>query len=217
VSRHGASAGVGSEPLAPLDNSGRGRSTNAGVTQLTYWRQCLLFSLLLGPDSVHADILTCRVVGITDGDTISVVDPANVQHTVRLAAIDAPESGQPYGSRSKENLSRLLSDQEVRVDWQKKDSYHRLVGTVWVVSPDMPCRGRSDCPKTLDAGLAQLTVGLAWHYEKYAHEQEPQKRGQYEFAEIEARAKRAGLWRDPRAVPPWDWRHPKPAGMDLLW
>ncbi len=81
----------------------------------------------------------------------------------------------------------------------------------------MPCRGRSDCPKTLDAGLAQLTVGLAWHYRQYAHEQDPQQRGQYEFAEIEARAKRAGLWRDPRAVPPWDWRHPKPAGMDLLW
>jgi endonuclease YncB( thermonuclease family) len=97
-------------------------------------------------------------------------------------------------------------DQEVRVDWHERDSYGRLVGTVWVVSPDSPCHGRRDCPKTLNVGLAQLTVGLAWHCTKYDHEQDPQQRGQYEFAEREARAKRAGLWRDPNPVPPWEWR-----------
>jgi endonuclease YncB( thermonuclease family) len=138
-----------------------------------------------------------------------VLDTAKVQHKIRLAGIDAPEKGQPFGERSKENLSRLVFGKEVRVDWHKKDRYGRLIGTAWVVSPDMPCRQRPDCAKTLDAGLAQLTVGLAWHYKKYAHEQEPQQRGQYAFAEEEARAKRAGLWRDPNPVPPWDWRSAK--------
>jgi endonuclease YncB( thermonuclease family) len=70
----------------------------------------------------------------------------------------------------------------------------------------MPCAGKPDCPKTLDAGMAQLTQGLAWHDEKYAGEQDPQQRGQYEFAEEEARARRVGLWRDTDPVPPWERR-----------
>jgi endonuclease YncB( thermonuclease family) len=129
-----------------------------------------------------------------------------MQHRIRLAGIDAPEKGQPFGNRAKENLSRLAYGKEARVEWQKRDRYGRIVGTVWVVSSDMPCRDELGCPKTLDAGLVQLTVGLAWHYKKYANEQDPQQRGQYAFAEEEARGKRAGLWRDPNPVPPWEWR-----------
>jgi endonuclease YncB( thermonuclease family) len=74
---------------------------------------------------------------------------------------------------------------------------------VMVASSD--CR-TDHCPKTLDAGLTQLTVGLAWWYRKYANEQSPQDAGRYEFAEQEARAKRAGLWADGQPIPPWDWR-----------
>ena len=59
---------------------------------------------------------------------------------------------------------------------------------------------------TLDAGHAQITVGLAWWYRKYANEQSPQDRGAYEFSEQEAKAKRVGLWRDDEPVPPWKWR-----------
>jgi len=67
------------------------------------------------------------------------------------------------------------------------------------------CRA-TRCPKTLDAGLAQLTVGLAWWYRKYSKDQSPEDAGRYEFAEQEARAKRAGLWADRQPVPPWGWR-----------
>ena len=59
---------------------------------------------------------------------------------------------------------------------------------------------------TLDAGLAQITMGRAWWFRKYADEQSPEDRGRYELAEQEARAKKAGLWRDGTAVPPWEWR-----------
>ena len=59
---------------------------------------------------------------------------------------------------------------------------------------------------TLDAGLAQITMGRAWWFRKYADEQSPEDRGRYEFAEQEAWAKKAGLWRDGTAVPPWEWR-----------
>ena len=162
--------------------------------------------LILG-GVVRAESLLGRVVGVTDGDTVTVLDAAKAQHKVRLAGIDAPEKGQPFGERSKENLSRLVFGRDVRVDWHKKDRYGRLVGTVWVASPHAPCHQRSDCAKTLDAGMAQLTVGLAWHYKKYASEQDPQQRGQYAFAEEEAKARRVGLWAYANPVPPWEWRH----------
>jgi len=147
-----------------------------------------------------------RVVGITDGDTITVLDADKRQHKIRLAAIDAPERGQPGGQRSKESLSALVYDQPVRVESNKRDRFDRVVGRVWVAEPVSPCRGKPDCPMTLDAGLAQITIGRAWWFQKYAGEQSPEDRGRYEFAEQEARAKKAGLWRDGTAVPPWEWR-----------
>ena len=115
----------------------------------------------------------------------------------------------PFGQRSKENLSRLVFDKEVAVDWHKHDRYQRIVGKVMVA--DTNCIART-CPKWLDAGMAQITVGLAWWYRKYANEQPAEDRGRYEFAEQEARAKRAGLWSDPNPTAPWDWRQEKRSG-----
>lgn len=164
----------------------------------------LLFLLLLLAVQTHAATLTGTVVSVADGDTITILD-ANQQHKIRLAAIDAPEKAQPFGQRSKENLSRLVFSKDVRVEWEKRDKYKRIVGKVWVQPADCPT-----CAKTLDVGLAQLTVGLAWWYRKYAKEQSPEDAGRYEFAEQEAKAKRAGLWADGNPVPPWDWRKVSP-------
>lgn len=172
---------------------------------------CLVAALLIlltGGAALAADgtLLEGRVVAIADGDTITVLDAGKDQHRVRIAGIDAPERGQPGAQRSKESLSALVYDQPVRVQLNKRDRYGRIVGKVRVAPPDSPCRGKPDCPMTLDAGLAQITIGRAWWFRKYADEQSPEDRGQYEFAEQEARAKKAGLWRDGAAVPPWEWR-----------
>jgi len=149
----------------------------------------------------HADTLAGRVVGVADGDTITVPDANRQQHKIRLGGIDAPEKPQPFGQKSKENLSRLVFNKNVRVDWTKRDRYQRIVGKVWVQPSDCPT-----CPMTLDAGHAQITVGLAWWYRKDAKEQSAEDRGRYEFEEQEARAQRVGLWRDADPVPPWEWR-----------
>ncbi len=159
----------------------------------------LLFSAIAM--AAHADTLTGRVVGVADGDTITVLDADRQQHKVRLGGIDAPEKAQPFGQKSKEALSRLVFNKNVRVEWEKRDKYRRIVGKVWVQPEDCPT-----CPMTLDAGHAQITVGLAWWYRKYANEQLSQDRGQYEFSEQEAKAKRVGLWSEAEPVPPWDWR-----------
>lgn len=151
-------------------------------------------------------VIEGRVVGITDGDTITLLDAGKDQHRVRIAGIDAPERGQPDGERSKESLSTLVYDQPVQVESNKRYRDGRIVGKVGVASPDSTCRGKPGCPMTLDAGLAQITMGRAWWFRKYAGEQSPKDRGRYEFAEQEARAKKAGLWRDGTAVPPWEWR-----------
>lgn len=75
-------------------------------------------------------------------------------------------------------------------------------------SPDTPCP-TTNCRKTLDVGMAQLTQGMAWHFKRYAHEQAEEERERYSFAEEEARAKGVGLWSDPKPVPPWEWRKRK--------
>ena len=168
-------------------------------------RWFLFAILLLLAAAAAADLLEARVVRIADGDTLTVLDADQVQHRVRLAGIDAPERAQPFGERSKQNLARLVAGKAVEVRWHKRDRYGRVVGQVWVISPDARCQG-AGCPKTLDAGLAQITVGLAWHYKQYAGEQSPEDRERYSFAEVEARARRAGLWREADPVPPWEWR-----------
>jgi len=166
-------------------------------------RHLLAPLILLASLASHAETLTGMVVGVADGDTITVLDTNREQHKIRLAGIDAPEKAQPFGQRSKQSMSTLVFGKEVDVQWNKHDRYQRILGKVMVADPN--CR-TNRCPKTLDAGLAQLTVGLAWWYRKYAKGQSLEAAGRYEFAEQEARAKRAGLWTDADPVPPWDWR-----------
>lgn len=91
------------------------------------------------------------------------------------------------------------------MEWDKRDRYGRVLAKVWVAPPDARCQHPA-CPRTLDVGLAQLTLGLAWHYKRYAPEQSEEDRERYAFAEKEARARRAGLWRDRKPVAPWEWR-----------
>jgi endonuclease YncB( thermonuclease family) len=190
--------GIASPSLSPVGLWRRSRKTATAVAAAAL--------ILASGTTVAQTTLVGRVIGVTDGDTVTLLDGANKQHHVRLAGIDAPERGQPGAYRSKDSLARLVREQVVRVEWHKRDQFDRIVGAVWVASPDSPCRGKPDCPMTLDAGLAQITMGRAWWFRRFAHEQSPQDRGRYESAEQEARSRKAGLWRDGSAVPPWEWR-----------
>ena len=149
-----------------------------------------------------------RVVGVSDGDTITVLDRNNVQHKIRLAGIDAPEKAQAFGEKSRQSLARMVFGKDVRIESTKRDRYGRLVAKVWVTPIDLPCAKTGEpCPKTLDVSRAQLTVGLAWHYKKYELEQSEEDRLAYAFEEHEARARKVGLWQDPDPTPPWQYRH----------
>lgn len=154
-----------------------------------------------------------RVVGVSDGDTITVLDGTNLTHKVRLAGIDAPEKTQPYGMQAREHLAALVSGKPVVVTWHKHDRYGRIVGQVRLQLP-FAC-GRPDCYRVDDVGLALIESGLAWHYRQYQNEQNVEERRRYALAEREARARREGLWNDARPVPPWEYRSSRRAGIVL--
>jgi endonuclease YncB( thermonuclease family) len=159
-----------------------------------------------GAAASSTQALDARVVKVVDGDSLEVRDSNGFVHRVRLAAIDAPEHNQPFGNRSRQSLSRLTLDRDVHLEMQKKlDAYGRYVAKVWVISPDATCSAPS-CPKTLDVAQAQLSAGMAWHYRKYEHEQSEPDRLRYAFEEHEARVRKTGLWSDPHARPPAEWR-----------
>jgi endonuclease YncB( thermonuclease family) len=165
------------------------------------------FGVLASSFELSGATLTGKVVKVADGDTIRIL-VGTEQHRVRLQGIDAPERKQPYGKASGRSLSALVAGKQVKVEYDKRDRYGRIVGVVWVRSPDTPC-DVEPCSMTLDVGMYQLTVGMAWWYRYYAKEQTPEKRGQYEFSEFEAKAKKAGLWQETEPVAPWDWRRQK--------
>jgi endonuclease YncB( thermonuclease family) len=164
----------------------------------------ILLVLVLATQSAVAQPLVGRVVGIVDGDTITVLDANHQQHRIRVAGIDAPEKKQPFGRRSKSNLSALVFNREVEIVGRKRDRDGRTVAKVMVAKTD--CLS-ADCPKTEDAGLHQIEVGLAWWYRKYAKEQSRQDRADYEVAELGARTQAIGLWSENDPEPPWEFRH----------
>lgn len=76
-------------------------------------RLILLLLLILAP-AVQAT-LTGRVVRVIDGDTVVVLTAPATEVRIRLAGIDAPEKGQPFGQRSRQFLaSRVAGRGDIR-------------------------------------------------------------------------------------------------------
>jgi endonuclease YncB( thermonuclease family) len=143
----------------------------------------------------RAEVLSGRVVEVGDGDTIVVSDSLHRRHTVRLAAIDAPEYTQPHGRQSRANLARLVEGHAVTISYHRRDRWQRLVGKVYVDGRDVNAR--------------QLLDGYAWHFRRYRREQPRAEWQVYRAAEQHARRQKLGLWADGRPVPPWKWRQVK--------
>ena len=150
-------------------------------------RLAFLFALIFALPACAQDY-PARVVGVTDGDTLTVLTAEKKQVKVRLEGIDAPESGQAFGQRAKQAASELAFGKNVRILPRSTDRYGRTVAEVTL--PD----GRS-------LNQEMVREGCAWWYRSYA----PNDRTLASF-EAEAKAAKRGLWSQPGAVPPWDWR-----------
>ena len=126
-----------------------------------------------------------KVISVTDGDTIKVlVNKESV--TVRLEGIDAPESKQSFGNKSKEALSRLVAGKTVTVKKTGTDKYKRTLGVVIVGD--------------VDANAKMIEDGWAWHFKKYNDEERLAK------LEDAARKAKRGLWADENPLAPWEYR-----------
>lgn len=141
-----------------------------------------------------AATLTGRVVGISDGDTITVMISGRQQAVIRLAGIDAPEHGQAFASASEEHLRALIVGKDVNLDCGGEESYGRLVCKVLL-------------PGGEDVSLDQVKAGMAWQYKQYESAQRPDDRAKYAAAEDVARETHLGLWADAHPVQPQDFRH----------
>lgn len=127
-----------------------------------------------------------KVVGVHDGDSITVLAADNVQLKVRLDGIDAPELKQPFSQQSKQALSGLVFGKSVNLRVTGKDRYKRTLAVVMAGG--------------LNVNREMVIQGLAWRYDKYS------KDAALLAAQNEAKGQRRGLWADSSPVPPWEWR-----------
>ena len=128
-----------------------------------------------------------RVVGVSDGDTITVMHNGRGEK-ILLYGIDCPEKGQRYGTKAKKFTSKRAFRKQVTVIPKTVDRFGRTVAVV--ILPD-------------GANLNEELVkaGLAWWYQPYVPFDDTLRE-----LEKQARDAKRGLWADPHAVAPWCYR-----------
>jgi micrococcal nuclease len=128
---------------------------------------------------------TGRVVGVIDGDTAKVLVGTKMI-TVRLEGIDAPEIGQSFGTRARQNLSSLVFGKTVTVRKTGEDRYGRTLGIIIEDGNDINAK--------------MVEEGVAWHYKTYSNDE------RLAALESKARELKQNLWAGPNPIAPWDYR-----------
>lgn len=142
--------------------------------------------------AAQADVIVGQVVGVADGDTVTVLDGTE-KYRVRLAFIDAPEKKQAYGQRAKQALSDAVYQKRVEVQVVDRDRYGRVVGKLHL--------------NGMDVNYQMVQYGFAWHYTAYAKNQPAAEFERYSAGQHEAQLKRLGLWDEAtKPTPPWEFR-----------
>lgn len=154
----------------------------------TYRKAFLLFfmlALLLQTASLRAEQLAGRCVGVSDGDTVTLLINGRGER-IRLYGIDCPEKTQPFGQRAKQYASSLMFGKVVTLERADVDRYGRTIGRLYVDG------------KYVNAEM--IRAGFAWHYKQYSSDRD------LAALELDARRARRGLWADQQPVPPWEFR-----------
>lgn len=153
------------------------------------WLHVLLVGIaIFYAQAVCAGELRGRVVGITDGDTLTLLSARREEIRIRLSDIDTPERRQPYGDRARQSLADLAFGRDARIEVRETDRYGRTVGRVFI--------------GTMDVNAELVRRGSAWVFRRYSNDPALLR------LEDDARSARRGLWALPEAqrVPPWEWR-----------
>lgn len=128
--------------------------------------------------------VSCRVIGISDGDTLTCITGQKRPIKVRLHGIDAPEKAQAYGQKAKRHLSDLVYGKTVTLSVADTDRYGRTVAVA--------------VSGSLNVNRQMVADGYAWAYHRYS--------GAYVADEAAAKSARKGLWRDTNPVNPAKFR-----------
>lgn len=133
---------------------------------------CLAWLCLHRPAYAHPQ---AWVSWVMDGDTVLLV-PEGEREPVRLRiqGIDAPESCQPGGERSRDALIALVLRKTVQVEAHGQDGYGRQLGRLWIDDRDV--------------GAELVRTGWAWAYSYRTG------RGPYATLQREAERERRGLF-----------------------
>ena len=123
---------------------------------------------------------------VVDGDTIWVRGGGE-RVKVRLLCIDAPESDQEFGQKSRNRLKQLIAQERVKVEWEERDRYGRILGKVYHQGDDI--------------NYLMVKRGYAWDYVRYTCGSD------YADAQRLAESKNRGLWRYQDPTPPWEFRN----------
>lgn len=131
-------------------------------------------------------VLMGQATKISDGDTITL-EQQGVKYRIRFYGIDAPESSQIYGAKSRLTLEKIIKGKDLKIVCKDKDRYGRIVGQVFCAEQDV--------------NLAMLKLGAAWFYEQYARANDA-----YRQAEAQAKREKIGLWSQPNPQNPSAYR-----------
>ena len=139
-----------------------------------------------------AALLRGKIVGIVDGDTVTILLPDGAQRLVRLRGIDAPEKEQAFGTKARMFLSDILANKAVVVEYEGFDLDGRVVGSIRF--------------NNHDASLEMLQAGFAWYDKEHAQGLSEIDKTRYQTKEAEAKRATIGLWADNTAQAPWAFR-----------
>jgi|688.fasta_scaffold04223_7 endonuclease YncB( thermonuclease family) len=126
------------------------------------------------------------VTKVIDGDSIKVRTTDGMEYEIQIEGTDAPELKQPFGKESAEALQKMLGTSKVKVTWQKKDNFERLLAQVYVED------------KHINSEM--IRTGNAWHFKRYNQSKK------LADLEIEAKKEKLGLWGTDNPQAPWDYR-----------
>ncbi len=142
-----------------------------------------------------------RVVYVKDGDSV-VVAILKDKNEIRLDSIDCPENDQPWGNNAAAGLIKLIGGKYVRLEQHGQDPYRRTLATIYVWNSQ-------NC-EWINVNERMVMLGHAWVMRRHYDHLPPDRQRKLNRLEQWAKSKKVGLWNDPNAIAPWNWRANQP-------
>lgn len=155
-------------------------------------RLALVLSTAAGVTQVEAKRLDGIFTSLQATEVL-VMDYGSGTYDVRILGIDAPEPGQPFAEEARAFVRDLAVGREGYLRFRARNAAGEMVSRVYVGGHDI--------------ALELLRAGLAWRLPSATYK--PRAEGLADdltAAEAEGRAAKRGIWSQPGAISPWEFR-----------